>query len=132
MTLEAAMQGAAGKLRDGVAKATHNVIERQEGAAPELDDDRLLQPLTAPCCGAGSAPSRRRRWFAGRATWRRYSGSGRIGRQGRGCSLATLGARLEHAALFGRCREELLPQCILPFAGQGCTITLRDKTPKSL
>jgi hypothetical protein len=42
MTLEAAVQGAAGKLRDGVTQAPHNVIERQEGAAPELDDDRLL------------------------------------------------------------------------------------------
>ena len=34
-------------------------------------------------------------------------GSARSGRQGRGSPLATLGARLEFAALCGRCREEL-------------------------
>jgi SRSO17 transposase len=31
------------------------------------------------------------------------------GRQGTGCSLATLGTRLEDTASCGRCREEYLP-----------------------
>ena len=37
------------------------------------------------------------------------SRSGRSGRQGPGCSLSTLGTRLDDAASCGRCREERLP-----------------------
>jgi len=40
-------------------------------------------------------------------------------RRGRETTFALLGAQLERAALFGRCREELLPQCILFLTGQG-------------
>jgi hypothetical protein len=40
--LEAAVQGAAGQPGDGLAQAAQDIIERQEGPAPELDDDRLL------------------------------------------------------------------------------------------
>ena len=39
-------------------------------------------------------------------------------RRGRGTTLAPLGVRLEHAALFGRCREKHLPQGILLLTGQ--------------
>ena len=43
MTLQASVQGAAGKLWDGVAQAAHDVVERQEGAPLEHDDDGLLR-----------------------------------------------------------------------------------------
>jgi hypothetical protein len=36
------MQSAAGKIWDGVARAAHDIVERQEGSPPELDDHRLL------------------------------------------------------------------------------------------
>src|SRR5215212_5089006 len=39
---EAAVQGAAAELRDGLTQAAQDVVERQQGAPPELDDDRLL------------------------------------------------------------------------------------------
>jgi hypothetical protein len=39
---QAAVQRAAGERRDGLPQATEDVVERQEGAAAELDDDRLL------------------------------------------------------------------------------------------
>jgi hypothetical protein len=41
------------------------------------------------------------------------------------------GARLEHAASFGLSHEDLLPQRILPLAGQRCTTTPRDCTPRA-
>jgi hypothetical protein len=40
--LQAAVQGAAGEGRDGLAQAAQHIVQRQQGAAPELDDDRLL------------------------------------------------------------------------------------------
>ena len=40
--LQAAVQGAAAEGRDGLAQAAEDVVERQQGASPELDDDRLL------------------------------------------------------------------------------------------
>lgn len=39
----------------------------------------------------------------------RFWDGGRVGRRGRGTTLASLEALLEHAALFRRCREELPP-----------------------
>jgi hypothetical protein len=42
VALQAAMQGAAGQLGDGLAQATQDIVQRQEGAPAELDDDRLL------------------------------------------------------------------------------------------
>ena len=42
MPLEAAMQSAAAQVGDGVFQAAHDVIERQQGAAAELDDDGLF------------------------------------------------------------------------------------------
>ena len=65
MALQAAMKSTAAELWDGVAQAAHDVIERQQGAAPELDDDGLLVRGSAsnqsvPCCGADVAPSVRR------------------------------------------------------------------------
>jgi hypothetical protein len=42
MALQAAMECAAAELWDGVPDAAHDVIEWQQGAAPELDDDGLL------------------------------------------------------------------------------------------
>ena len=36
------MKSAAAELWDGLPQAAHDVIERQQGAAPELDDDGLL------------------------------------------------------------------------------------------
>ncbi len=36
------MQSDAGEFWNGVAQATHHVIERKEGSPPELDDGRLL------------------------------------------------------------------------------------------
>jgi hypothetical protein len=40
--LEAAVQGAAGELGDALAQAAEHVVERQQGAAPELHDHRFL------------------------------------------------------------------------------------------
>src|SRR5215212_1245494 len=40
--LEAAVQGAAGEGRDRLAQAAQDIVQRQQGAAPELDDHRLL------------------------------------------------------------------------------------------
>ena len=42
MPLEAAMQSAAAQVGDGVFQAAHDVIEGQQGAAAELDDDGLF------------------------------------------------------------------------------------------
>ena len=42
MADQAAVQRRAGECRDGLSEAAKDVIERQEGAAPELDPDRLL------------------------------------------------------------------------------------------
>jgi hypothetical protein len=39
---QATVQGAAGELGDALAQAAEHVIERQQGAAPELDHDGLL------------------------------------------------------------------------------------------
>lgn len=39
---EAAVQGRASELRDRLTGAAEDVVERQQGAAAELDDDRLL------------------------------------------------------------------------------------------
>jgi hypothetical protein len=39
---QAAVKGAAGQLGDALAQAAQNIIKRQQGAAPELDDDGLL------------------------------------------------------------------------------------------
>ena len=55
---------------------------------------------------------RRPSWSAC-ATCAPSSGSVRDGRQGPGCSLSTLGTRLEYAASCGRCREERFPKHIL-------------------
>jgi hypothetical protein len=52
--LQAAVRGAAGQLGDGLAPATRDVVQRQEGAPPELDDDRLPGP------GEHRAPGPRR------------------------------------------------------------------------
>src|SRR5437868_3474805 len=101
-------------------------LEREQRAAAELDDDRLLDLGEFRCSSAGSAPSAGRRsrcacaislpsWHSSRSGWPRC-----------GCFLAPLGARLEHAASCGLRREDLLPKCILPLTAQGCTITLRD------
>jgi hypothetical protein len=38
----AAVERAARERRDGLAQAAQDVVERQQGAAAELDDDRLL------------------------------------------------------------------------------------------
>jgi len=40
---EAAVEGAAAERRDRLAQAAEDVVQRQQGAAPELDDDRLLR-----------------------------------------------------------------------------------------
>jgi hypothetical protein len=40
---QAAVQRAAGERRGGLARAAEDVIERQQGAAAELDDDGLLR-----------------------------------------------------------------------------------------
>src|SRR3954470_20783938 len=42
VTDEAAVERAAGELRDRLAQAAQHVVERQERAAPELDDNGLL------------------------------------------------------------------------------------------
>jgi hypothetical protein len=41
--LQAAVQGAAREGRDRLAQAAQDIVERQQGAAPELDDDGLLR-----------------------------------------------------------------------------------------
>ena len=61
MPLESAMKRAAAELWDGLLQAVHNVIERHQGAAPELDDDGLLGFRQDWCYGAGVAPSVHRR-----------------------------------------------------------------------
>jgi hypothetical protein len=40
--LQAAVERAAAERRDGLAQAAQDIVERQQGAAAELDDDRLL------------------------------------------------------------------------------------------
>jgi hypothetical protein len=42
VALQAAMERAAAELGDGVPEGAHDVIERQQSATPELDDDRLF------------------------------------------------------------------------------------------
>ncbi len=42
VAFEASMQAGACQLRDGVAQASEHVVERQQGAAPELDHHGLL------------------------------------------------------------------------------------------
>jgi hypothetical protein len=44
VALQATVEGAAGERRDGLAQAAQDVVERQQGAPPKLDDDRLLGP----------------------------------------------------------------------------------------
>src|SRR5947209_19976093 len=98
--LQAAMQGAAGEVRDGVFEAPHEVVERQQGAPAELDDDRFLG------------------WREHGATWRGWphwcvrGGASRAplgdglgvqaiaGGQGPGALFRTFGARLAHTASF--------------------------------
>jgi hypothetical protein len=63
---QAAVQGTTAERRDGLPQAAEDIVERQQGAAPERDDDRLLglgedaaAGLTRPhgrIGGAGSAP----------------------------------------------------------------------------
>lgn len=43
VALQAAVEGAAAERRDGLAQAARDIVERQQGAAAELDDDRLLR-----------------------------------------------------------------------------------------
>jgi len=54
VTGEAAMERAAGKPGDGVAQAAEHVVKRQQGAAPELDDDGLLGFGQHGAAGLGS------------------------------------------------------------------------------
>jgi hypothetical protein len=42
VTLQAAMQSASAEAGDGVAQAAQDIVERQQGPAPELHDDRFL------------------------------------------------------------------------------------------
>ncbi|GGC72428.1 hypothetical protein GCM10011504_57460 [Siccirubricoccus deserti] len=42
MADQAAVQGTAAERQDGFAEAAEDVVEGQQGAAPELDDDRFL------------------------------------------------------------------------------------------
>jgi hypothetical protein len=90
------------------------------------------QPRLGSCCRAAWAPWAPwagRQWWCADATWRPSWGSARSGPRGRGSPLATLGARLELAALCGRCRVKCLPKGVLLITGQRTT-TLRDYTPR--
>ncbi len=53
MPNEAAVQGTARELGDALAQAPQNVIERQQGAAPELDDDGFLDFAQHGAAGPG-------------------------------------------------------------------------------
>src|SRR6478672_1364701 len=103
MALQAAVQGAAAEIGDGVLQA--GAAESSAGTQPRW----LPRPASAPCSSASSDPWARRRSSSACAICAPSSRSGRSGRQGRGRSLSTLGARLEYAASCGRCREERLP-----------------------
>jgi hypothetical protein len=61
MAVQVAMKSAAAELWDGVAQAAHDVIKRQQGPAPKLDDDGLPRPRSVPCCRANVAPWAHRR-----------------------------------------------------------------------
>jgi hypothetical protein len=39
---QAAVQGTPAERRDGFSQAAEDIVEGQQGAAPELDDDRFL------------------------------------------------------------------------------------------
>lgn len=98
MVLEAAVQGATAEVGDGITQATEHVVQRQQ---------RLLAGVSTVLLGAFgpigvSAVVVRLRHLA--TVLAAHSGW-----QGTGCSLETLGVRLEDAASCGRCREELLP-----------------------
>ena len=54
MADQAAVQGAAGELGDALPQAAQHVVERQEGAPPELDDDGLLGFGQGAAAGLGS------------------------------------------------------------------------------
>src|SRR5829696_4691910 len=56
--LEAAVQGAAGEGRDRLAQAAEHVVQRQQRAAPELDDDRLLDLRQDRAAGSSRAHGR--------------------------------------------------------------------------
>jgi hypothetical protein len=42
MALKAVMQGASAQVWDGVLQTAEDIVERQEGSAPEFDDDGFL------------------------------------------------------------------------------------------
>ena len=106
------MQGAAAEVGDGVPQATQHVIERQQRLLPERYHDSFLGRRQHRALGRLGA-----HWRIGRivvvvrgcAISSPSSRSRRIGQQATGCSLETLGTRLEDTASCGRCREERLP-----------------------
>ena len=55
VSLEASMQARAREPRDGVAQASENIVERQQGATTELDDHRLLDRGQRGAPGTGRA-----------------------------------------------------------------------------
>ena len=105
------MERAAGQPRDPCRAGIQDIVQRQQRAAAELDDHGFLDRRSALrgslgpiwCMAVVVRPLHLATVF----------GFSCIGRPGPGCSLATFGARLEHAVSCGRCREEPLPQGIL-------------------
>lgn len=109
VTLETSMEATSRERGDALPQVSEEVVEGEQRPASELDYERLFigpQHRTAPNLGR---PSDHRRLSACAATWQPFWGSARNAWKGPGCSLSTLGARIEYAASFGRSREELLP-----------------------
>lgn len=77
-----------------------------EASSGETPPRWLPRPGSAPCSWASWGPSAHRLSWSGCAISSPSSDSGSVGRQGIGCSLATLGTRLEDTASCGRCCEE--------------------------
>ena len=109
MALQAAMQAGSGEFGDAVTPSSEHIVERQQGAPPELHDhsfldrgqDRAVRGARSHGCVIDGSP--------GPPPWQPCCGSDRSAWLRRASSHSTLGARLELAASFGLSREGCLP-----------------------
>lgn len=90
-----------GQRCEGLAEPAQNAVERQQGAAPELDDDGGFLRRGQP--GTVRHPRSHSGIICAGAIARRSSDSGRKWRRGTGSTLPPLGVRPELAASCGRC-----------------------------
>ena len=133
MTFQAAVQAGSSELGDAVAQASEDVVERQQGALPELHDHGFLDHGFLDHGKDRAVRRARPHWRVFGGGWHPPLGH-RVAAQpvafGQGAArLSMLGARLELAASFGRCREDRLPKRFLRFSRQGSVMISRDQQP---